>query len=110
MIQKQASDSSTQSVSDKEFQIKRTELSHPEASQLTKESSSAFEMLDGRLSDVELTRMIDEDDNIELLDGYLDKDSDIVKNFVLDDKVMRYYEGLDLRNTKSRNSCCFTKR
>ena len=63
------------------------------------------------LSDIELTKMIDEDVNLELLEDYLEKsDGSHIQSFVLDDKAMKYYEGLDIRSAKSRNSCCFTKR
>ena len=63
------------------------------------------------LSDIELTKMIDEDVNLELLEDYLEKsDGSHIQSFVLNDKAMKYYEGLDIRSAKSRNSCCFTKR
>ena len=63
------------------------------------------------LSDIELTKMIDEDVNLELLEDYLEKsDGSNLQSFVLNDKAMKYYEGLDIRSAKSRNSCCFTKR
>lgn len=57
-----------------------------------------------------VTKAIDNIEKITPLHHYLETDSDHLSDFILCEKAMKYYDGLDIRTPESRNSCCFTKR
>lgn len=60
--------------------------------------------------DIKLTEQLDSVERIASLSQFLLNDDDNVSDYVISEKVMRYYEGLDIRRSDSRNSSCFTKR
>lgn len=64
----------------------------------------------GAASPEEQTDIIDGIEEITPLSEYLETEEQIIKEFVFSEKDMKYYEGLDIRKPRSRNSCCFTKR
>ena len=72
----------------------------------TTADSSSNDVL-ASLTDEEITARINNDERIAQLSNYIVTEN---SGFLLDEKAMRHYAGLDIREHNSRNSCCFTKR
>jgi len=87
-------------------EIPPTALSHL----LPEHSSGLVDLPSERssLNEEQLTEVLDSNKAIRQLRDYLTTDT--IEEYILDEKTMQYYDGLDIRTINSRNSCCFTKR